>query len=539
MRFSVRLFFCIFIILALSNPAQALTCTTRNGSCIEKEVCLFSSYSLGDSHIAECGYYDYSMCCDLKSANMEGSFSARTGCQADEEGIIALYQANDSHAELYSNGNYNYTLCVTPHVRCSKKASCGENETAIFSVFNGTDSHIGAPGYYDDKICCLDQTPKVIALETNSIKTGTMQISAYFNRTEIVVIRANITDSSGLEDLDTALITIQAPNKGTRIYREPMVAVAPIENGSIYEYNFTRTRFARLGNWSITVWANDSFGNSTTAIAYFNITRNSSELWVINSLINVVFTPSGISTLELNDSEFLEEGIDLLTSGLPNVTVYPTVAKIDYANGVFLKIYDELSKIVVYSNHSFNPVINLNSTFTNYYNNSENTFSDSGEQFNSIQNITSVYTGTRTFTIIGRDLNVSVYNSTQKQIRLYNVTEFEIYVNPGTYTTSLTEKEMYLNPPAKLLGLPALINGIADERLQELSSLPQSEIEKRIGQGINFNITVENTTSSIGGTIPIDRDVIVVSRPMTLIGRLGNITKTYLNIALWLGGDKQ
>ncbi len=470
---------------------------------------------------------------------MRGSFSARTDCNSNEEGVIAFYGANDTHTELYSNGGYNYTICVTPHVRCAKRASCLENETAFFSVFNSTDSHIGGIEYYDDKICCLDQKPKIISLEPYSIRTGTIQISAYFNRTEIVVIRANITDSSGSEDLDTALITIRAPNTGTRVYREPMAAAAPIENGTLYEYNFTRTRFAPLGNWSVTVWVNDSFGNSTTGTAYFSITKNSSEMWVINSIINVVFSPSGISELQLNDSELLEEGIDLLTTGAPKITLYPTVAKIEYSNGVLLKIYDELSKIVVTSNHSFSPIINLNSSFTNYYNETENEFVLSGEQFNSVQNLTSVYTGTRTVSIIGRDLNVSVYNTSQKEIRLYNVTEFEIYVHPGTYTTSLTERNMYLNPPATLIGLPSIINGIADERLKELASLSLPEIKRRVGEGVSFNITVENTTSSIGGTIPDDRDVIVVSRPMTLIGRLGNITRTYLNIALWLGVDNQ
>ncbi|MBU4245879.1 MAG: hypothetical protein KKE71_02450, partial [Nanoarchaeota archaeon] len=355
------------------------------------------------------------------------------------------------------------------------------------------------------------------------------------NRTDVVMIRANITDSSGAEDIDTALVTIRSPLNGTRIYLAPMANISSIENGTMYEYNFTRTRFARLGNWSVNVWANDSFGNTTTKDIYFEITRNSSELWVVNSLINVVFSPNGISSLELNDSELLEEGIDLLTYGLPNVTLYPTVAKIDYANGVFLKIYDQLSKIVVYSNHSFSPVINLNSTFTNYYNDSENTFNGSGEQFSNILNMTSIYTGTRTVTIIGKDLNVSVYNTTHKEIRLYNVTEFEIYVHPGTYETSLAEKNMYLNPPATLIGLPALINGIADKRIEELASLTRSEIQQRIGSGISYNITIENKTTSIGGTIPDDRDVIVVSRPMTLIGRLGNITKTYMNIALWIG----
>ncbi|MBU4301019.1 MAG: hypothetical protein ABIF85_04565 [Nanoarchaeota archaeon] len=507
----------------------------RSSGCIGKEICMFSSYSLNDSHIAQCGYYGYSACCDLKSATLRGSLSLRANCLANEEGIAALYDANDTHVELYSNGNFNYTLCVTPHVRCSKKPACGENETAIFSVFNSTDSHIGTPDYYSDKICCLDQAPKIISLGTYHVNGLNIEYAIMFNRTDVVMIRANITDSSGAEDIDTALVTIRSPLNGTRIYLAPMANISSIENGTMYEYNFTRTRFARLGNWSVNVWANDSFGNTTTKDIYFEITRNSSELWVVNSLINVVFSPNGISSLELNDSELLEEGIDLLTYGLPNVTLYPTVAKIDYANGVFLKIYDQLSKIVVYSNHSFSPVINLNSTFTNYYNDSENTFNGSGEQFSNILNMTSIYTGTRTVTIIGKDLNVSVYNTTHKEIRLYNVTEFEIYVHPGTYETSLAEKNMYLNPPATLIGLPALINGIADKRIEELASLTRSEIQQRIGSGISYNITIENKTTSIGGTIPDDRDVIVVSRPMTLIGRLGNITKTYMNIALWIG----
>lgn len=524
-------------IIFSNSPAAALKCTTRNGSCNAGESCLISFFAPGDSHVGECGYYDYSLCCDVMSAVLRGSPAGRVECAPSEEGVISLYDANDSHVEAYSNGDYNYSACVKPRVRCTKRVSCGENETAVFSIYNGSDSHVGDSGYYDDKICCLDQAPKIIELSTYHNYNGNNENTNYYNRSEVVIIRANITDTSGRDDIDTVLITIASPNGGIKVNRAAMKNTSAIDNGSVYEYNYTRTRFARLGVWNITVWANDSFGNFTEKKYWFNISKNSTESWVVNSMINVIFTPSGISNLELNDSELLEAGIDILTASAPNITVYPTIAKIDYAEGVFLKMYSTLSKIVVKSNHSFNPVLYLNSSFMNFYNGTANIFSGSGEQYNAIQNMTDIYSGTSGVAIIGRDLNISVYNTSYREIRLYNVTEFEIYVHSGNYTNAITEKDMYLNPPQSLIGLPSALKGISQEQLEELATLPYSEIKNRFGEGVDFNISVENTTESVGKPIPEDRDVVVVSYPMTIIGRLGNITSTYLNIALWLKGD--
>lgn len=536
MRFHAPLFAYFLLIILLSQQAGAsLSCNTRSGSCNADETCLLSLAAPNDTHAAQCGYFDYSLCCNVKSATIRGSASARVNCAPGEEGIIALYANTDAHAELYTNGGYNYTLCVTPEISCAKKTSCVANETAVLSLFGDTDSHVGSANYYSSNICCFDQPPVVGEIRTYN---ASMYATNSFTRTQTVVIRANVTDVSGSGDISAVLITIKDSSANIIVSGAQMNIIGAIANGGTYGYNYTLTEYSAINWWNITVWANDTFGNSGENVSSFNVSKTSGlGLWVVNSAMSVLFSPIGISSIIFSGIDVLGNETDFATSGTPAITMLPTVANIAYPKGVFLKIYSALSKIVVSSNHSFNPVLYLRPNFSSFYNGTANTFSGSGQQFNSIQNMTDVYSASNGVAIIGRNMNVSVSNTAYKEIRLYNITGFEIYVHSGDYANVLPEVNRYMNPPSYLVSVPSQIIGISVDELSDLAALPYASIRKSISGSSNFNLEVEGTNVSIGKTIPSDRDVKVVRYPAAIIGRSGNVTETYIRVATWLGSD--
>ncbi len=276
-----------------------------------------------------------------------------------------------------------------------------------------------------------------------------------------------------------------------------------------------------------------------TSLAALNHTTglNSSGLSVNNSLIRILFSSAGISSIIFEGIEIAPGGVALGTSGTPDNIALPTRAKLNYTNGVSAKIYDNNSKILIQSNASFNPVLYLSGDFTSYYNGTANGFSVGGEQFNSILNFTDIYSSSRGVSIIGNNLNVSVSNTSYKEVRLYNVTEFEIYMHSGDYSNALAEREIYLNPPSVIIGIPVPMSGISIDKLNSLSNVSYQSLKNTLTGNTNFNLTLEGNYTSIGTAIPKDRDVMVVKYPATILGRLANTSETYFRSAVWLGGN--
>lgn len=278
--------------------------------------------------------------------------------------------------------------------------------------------------------------------------------------------------------------------------------------------------------------------NTTLAAQSYSTDLNASGLWANNSAMNVLFSATGISSINFGGTEILGNGISLGTSTAPANAALSVRAKISYPEGIYAKVYSNLSKIVFSGNRSFNATIYLPPGFVNFYNGTENTFPASGgRQFGSILNFTDIYNSSRGVAVIGRDMNVSVYNTTYREIWIYNATDFEIYIHYGNYLQALAEKDAYLNAGAPLLGLPVQLSGVSLQQLQALSALPYADIRSRLAASSNFNMTIENTTAGIGKKIPDDRDVTVVSVPAAVLGRTGNITETSFSVAVWLGSD--
>ena len=296
------------------------------------------------------------------------------------------------------------------------------------------------------------------------------------------------------------------------------------------------------------IWTtNISKGKNTFFIVYSKNTSlsantyqtgiNASGLWLNNSKINVSFSSSGISNIIFGGSDILGNGIDFGTSSAPQNNVLATRAKINYTEGVSAAIYSNISKIIVRSNASFSPIIYLSPGFTNYYNGTENAFSSGGQQFNSILNFTDIYSASRGIAFIGNGLNISVSNTTYKEVHLYNTTEFEIYMHQGDYTNALVERDIYLDAPKTIISIPFEITGISISKLDALKALPYSGLRNSFGKSSRFNLTIEDAAASIGEKIPSDRNVFVISYPISVLGRLGNVTGTTFNVAVWLGSD--
>ena len=92
-----------------------------------------------------------------------------------------------------------------------------------------------------------------------------------------VVIRVNVTDPQGAEDINKVLITIIDNSSVVQVSNESMTNVSSITNGYTYEYNYTLPTSSTSGLWTINVYANDTQNfwnsNSTTfeVTVYLNI----------------------------------------------------------------------------------------------------------------------------------------------------------------------------------------------------------------------------------------------------------------------------
>jgi len=152
--FLTILFFSIFI---FSNIALSFNCAIR-ANCNQDEKCLFSLYSTENSHVGNCNYFDYKLCCnEITKAEIKDS------CSSNEAEVLSFYQENDSHVE-FGSGNYEKRLCIETDsqslMNCSLKNSCSENESQVISLFNQTNSHVGLS--FDNKLCCKILRPDLV-----------------------------------------------------------------------------------------------------------------------------------------------------------------------------------------------------------------------------------------------------------------------------------------------------------------------------------------------------------------------------------------
>jgi len=96
-----------------------------------------------------------------------------------------------------------------------------------------------------------------------------------FGRGDKVVIRVNVTDPNGAEDIDKVLIEIIDNSSTVKVSNETMTSVSSVTDGYTYEYNYTLPSDATLGTWTINVYANDTqntWGNNSTTFEVVDTT---------------------------------------------------------------------------------------------------------------------------------------------------------------------------------------------------------------------------------------------------------------------------
>lgn len=165
-----KLFFIAIFLIFFSSKivlADSFNCNVKN-NCSISEICLFSVYQENNTHLAECGYFDYSFCCSNISSSV-----IKNSCTSSETVLVKLFQENNSHVSLPNETGYFKYLCIEPQLNCTLKAVCDSNESALFSMYSSDNSHIGSMGYFDNNVCC--ENPAAI-IAVPSIGGGGMLI---------------------------------------------------------------------------------------------------------------------------------------------------------------------------------------------------------------------------------------------------------------------------------------------------------------------------------------------------------------------------
>jgi len=166
-------------------------------------------YKLNNSHVANCSYYNYKVCCDdMVSATLRSG-----SCNADEGEVISMYKPQNSHAA--KKGYYTYKVCAkfaSYPVECSIKTSCDVNETCVVSLYKQTNSHVATCNFYTQKVCC----GKLSDLYVN-------QSSIIFNDTDPVVGDALLVNITVWNIGDTAAANVNVSCYDNGVYFDSYV----------------------------------------------------------------------------------------------------------------------------------------------------------------------------------------------------------------------------------------------------------------------------------------------------------------------------
>ena len=143
----------ILLIFLMMIPMVMADTTIRNGTCNAGETCLFSMFEMNDSHIGNCGYFNYSVCYPTTITRTYSNES----CAAGYTFILNAYQENNSHVSS-TEDYFNYSLCSDNFSSCTLRAVCNAGEQGIVSLYQENNSHVAEVGNYTNNLCCNNDT---------------------------------------------------------------------------------------------------------------------------------------------------------------------------------------------------------------------------------------------------------------------------------------------------------------------------------------------------------------------------------------------
>ncbi len=253
-----------------------------------------------------------------------------------------------------------------------------------------------------------------------------------------------------------------------------------------------------------------------------------------NSAISTNFSAAGQVSMIFEGMEFFDgSGMEIETLAAPLITNNTVYAEANYSNGVSLKIYSRIPKVEVYSDHLINVTISLSTDFTEFYADGS-VYTFPAGSYSGITDFVDVYNASG-LAVIGDSINFSVSGAgLYREIKLYNVSAFEIYAHNGNYTNATAERDAYFSALSYVIGIPEDIKGVSAQLFSDMASVSQDALKESMGlSGISFQVLFNETENYV--SIPRDRSVLVVKHPISVLNRFGDTETTYLGVAVWSG----
>ncbi|MCX8179030.1 MAG: right-handed parallel beta-helix repeat-containing protein [Candidatus Aenigmarchaeota archaeon] len=393
----------IAFLIVLLPSVLAIQCTIRQNSCNPGEFCLFSRFQANNTHVGNCTAYGNLTCCsDPYLTNVE----IKSSCSLGQNGTISMFNYTNSHAEVFTEGNYNYRVCVDCPWICTLRSSCLSGEYALVSMNSSTNSHIGEPGFYANQLCCkIDDVLPIasnIGQNVSSINVGqAVKIYAFWQDNGNIshaILETNETGVWQNKSIYGSPLTIRANSGWSNFTWQNSSFSSTVVSWRIYAND-------TCGNWFVTGTNNIQIGilsgcqnitssgyyrldNDVSAIGTcFNITANNVELDCNWKRINYAQSASGYGV-------YVEQK--------NNVTVKNcrmSGGSYDYSYGIYF----------YYSNFSTAQSVNITTRGTNSY----GVAMDSSKN-NTIKN--------SNITIIGTSYGIITHTSANNTIESNNIT---------------------------------------------------------------------------------------------------------------------
>lgn len=163
MKKLILLFLILLVSIYLANSEAISGACSIKTSCAAEEAAIFSLYEQTDSHVRTDLSGRYKVCCPNNKVLMGTEGSNCTNPPGKEDSADLLFKAydnEDSHVgDAGSPWQENVCLSLTSEfsgeVQCTIKTTlCDANELGVVSLFQGGDSHVGSVNDYENKICC-------------------------------------------------------------------------------------------------------------------------------------------------------------------------------------------------------------------------------------------------------------------------------------------------------------------------------------------------------------------------------------------------
>ena len=176
---------------------EGLSCLVTSGTCSGTTV--FKMYSADNSHaeIPSQTNYNYKVCCSHTEVADLGN-----SCVSDNHTVVLkLSEITNAHVEENSYSNYSNNVCLSApagySIICGYSTDCstlGTDYVCLASISGDTNAHVGDCSSYSTKVCCavVSTGPSASTVITNEVTIGSTQLE-----NSQATLNGNITNTGG------------------------------------------------------------------------------------------------------------------------------------------------------------------------------------------------------------------------------------------------------------------------------------------------------------------------------------------------------